>query len=451
MLLIQKGEQRFRMKSGIFVPCVYWNEKKQCITIPRKCGSAIEEELLCLRTSLDELEKNIEILLSLFKNKADKIFLEKVLPLMNKISGVVTVEKIQDILQEEEISLINAKMDENEKDFFVLAEKFLKKGLSVGRIRMFRVFLRSMMRYEYYRKNILFDEFSWNIDKVKRKDVEGYYSYLENEYKIISAHPDIFTNTEYNTPNIPKKDERQVGERGNNRLVTMKKGVRTIWYWLIKNGYTDNNPFRYVSVGAEHYGTPFYLTKEERNIIACFDFGENKHLNTQRDIFIFHCLVGCRVGDLSRLTEKNIVNNMLIYTPRKTKDDSVSRLVKVPLSQKALQLIAKYEGIDKKGRLFPFIAEQNYNYAIKDIIKKSGITRKVNVRNSITGEDEMKPIFEVASSHMARRTFIGNSYEVVKDPNIIGKMSGHVEGSKAFSRYRDISDSILKEVINAIE
>ena len=38
----------------------------------------------------------------------------------------------------------------------------------------------------------------------------------------------------------------------------------------------------------------------------------------------------------------------------------------------------------------------------------------------------------------------------VSHPNIIGKMSGHVEGSKAFSRYRKIEDSTLLDVINQL-
>ena len=59
-------------------------------------------------------------------------------------------------------------------------------------------------------------------------------------------------------------------------------------------------------------------------------------------------------------------------------------------------------------------------------------------------------INEIASSHLARRTFVGNAYFKVSDPNIIGKMSGHVEGSKAFSRYRKIEDSTLLDVINQL-
>lgn len=47
---------------------------------------------------------------------------------------------------------------------------------------------------------------------------------------------------------------------------------------------------------------------------------------------------------------------------------------------------------------------------------------------------------------MARRTFVGNLYKKVKDPNLVGKLSGHKEGSRAFARYRDIDDDMIKEM-----
>jgi len=106
--------------------------------------------------------------------------------------------------------------------------------------------------------------------------------------------------------------------------------------------------------------------------------------------------------------------------------------------------------VDRQGRLFPFISDQKYNEAIKEIFSKAGITRQVEVRNSLTGEIDLRPINEVASSHMARRTFIGNAYQKVSDPNIIGRMSGHVEGSRAFARYRKIEDDTLRKVIEQL-
>ena len=79
------------------------------------------------------------------------------------------------------------------------------------------------------------------------------------------------------------------------------------------------------------------------------------------------------------------------------------------------------------------------------------ITRIVTVLNPTTGEEEQRPIDEIASSHLARRTFVGNLYKKVKDPNLVGALSGHKEGSRAFARYREIDDDLKKEMIGFIE
>ena len=81
----------------------------------------------------------------------------------------------------------------------------------------------------------------------------------------------------------------------------------------------------------------------------------------------------------------------------------------------------------------------------------AGIDRLVTILNPTTGEEEPVPINRVASSHLARRAFIGNLYKKVKDPNLVGSLSGHVEGSKAFARYRDIDDEMKKETVNLLE
>ncbi len=75
----------------------------------------------------------------------------------------------------------------------------------------------------------------------------------------------------------------------------------------------------------------------------------------------------------------------------------------------------------------------------------------VTVLNQQTREEVQRPLYEVASSHMARRSFIGNIYKKVKDPNLVGALSGHKEGSKAFARYRAIDDEMKKELINLLD
>jgi len=57
-----------------------------------------------------------------------------------------------------------------------------------------------------------------------------------------------------------------------------------------------------------------------------------------------------------------------------------------------------------------------------------------------TREEEKRGLYEIASSHLARRTFVGNLYKRVKDPNLVGFLSEHKEERKAFARYREIVD-----------
>lgn len=54
-------------------------------------------------------------------------------------------------------------------------------------------------------------------------------------------------------------------------------------------------------------------------------------------------------------------------------------------------------------------------------------------------------------SHLARRTFIGNIYKLVKDPNLVSALTGHVEGSRAFTRYRTIDIDMKKDLVKILE
>lgn len=75
----------------------------------------------------------------------------------------------------------------------------------------------------------------------------------------------------------------------------------------------------------------------------------------------------------------------------------------------------------------------------------------VTVINPTTREEEKRPLNDLASSHLARRCFVGNFYKQVKDPNLVGSLSGHKEGSKAFARYREIDEDMKKELIKMLD
>jgi len=78
------------------------------------------------------------------------------------------------------------------------------------------------------------------------------------------------------------------------------------------------------------------------------------------------------------------------------------------------------------------------------------LTREVTRINPTTGEPEQISLADVASSHLARRTFIGNLYGKV-DTGIIISMSGHAEGTRSFKRYRVASPELQKKAIDLID
>lgn len=342
---------------------------------------------------------------------------------------------------------------ETKKTFFELGMEYIEKNnFSEGFSRTVKVLIRDVIRFEGYVRETENKSFVFDVEKVGRDDIEGLFDYLAHESELAKEQPKIFKRLAKLYPDsVCHKTRKVYTQRSANYLISLKKKMRALFVWLRENGYTQNRPMDDVRVGMERYGTPFYITIDERNQIADFDLTARHALEVQRDIFVFQCLIGCRVSDLMRLTKDNINDGFLSYAPHKTKDEGEQTLVaRVPLSPKAVALVEKYDGIDKDGRLFPFIAPQKYNQAIKEFFALAGITRNVVVRNPKTGENELKPINEVASSHLARRTFVGNAYFKVNDPNIIGKMSGHAEGSKAFARYRNIEDETLLNVINQL-
>ena len=187
---------------------------------------------------------------------------------------------------------------------------------------------------------------------------------------------------------------------------------------------------------------------QEDEVLYDADLSDNPKLAVIRDIFVFHCYVGCRVGDLYRLTRDNIKNGFLEYMPQKTKKCE-AKTVRVPLHEKALKILERYDA--NADRLFPFRQIHAYNLGIRKLLKRCGIDRMVTILDTHGYNTVQKPLYEVATSHTARKTFVGNLYRQVPDPNLIASMSGHVEGSRAFSRYRTIDDDMKRRLVEMID
>lgn len=437
---------RIRVASGIWVDRKRWG-KKNDINIPLIQGEE-RELLLEKRSKLKALTDYLENIINTSEDKStiDRPFIEKQIKKFHKPTRKSVVP--------------------TEESFFDVMGKYLSTHkLSIARQKNFKVIMRSLCRFELFKKKEGHRGFKMSFANLSVDILHQIEDFLGNEKDAFLKYPDIYEEIPYSTKVAVKTPKRKrpprLDENGNeipkgipkprgqNSVADMMLRFRSFIIWANDNGYTSNNPFKHFTIGEIVYGTPIYITNRERNRLLETDLSDNKELETQRDIFVFQCLIGCRVSDLYKMTYRSIIGDAIEYIPRKTKEDRAIT-VRVPLNDTAKRLIAKYEDYER-GSLFPFNTEQDYNRKIKEAFKRAGLGRMVTVLDQQTREEIQKPLYEVASSHMARRSFIGNIYKKVKDPNLVGALSGHKEGSKVFARYRTIDDDMKKELIGMLE
>ena len=147
-----------------------------------------------------------------------------------------------------------------------------------------------------------------------------------------------------------------------------------------------------------------------------------------------------KAGDLKK---RDVINGAVEYIPTKTIKENVRTMV-VPLNTIDQEMVDRYADL-------PFESSERYNDNIKIIFEKAGVTYLVTKLDTVTRTEVKVPINEIASSHMARRTFIGNIYKLVKDPNLVSALTGHAEGSRAFTRYRTIDIDMKKDLVKILE
>lgn len=422
-----KRGSTFRLRTGIYVPVDAWSDSSGKLVIPR-IHSNVQIKLKELQMSIDSLSNHLKTAAINASTSADSKYWERVI---NEFHGLP-----QDNPEVETATQTpTASVDDLFGQFI---DQRVKNAMSKRQMGTSRHVLQRFSRY----KKTEYALEDWNGELLKE---------LEDFLRIEHTFFDKKGNCKRKWKHIysTHSELRAKRVRGENAIFSIMKKIRTFFYWCVETGKLEVCPFKDHKLTECVYGTPYYLTKEELSKLYHFDFSGLPKLAIQRDIFILQSSLGMRVGDFYALTKSNVVSDAIEYIPSKTINEK-GEVVRVPLTARAKEIIKRYSKSDRLG-LLPLISEQQYNKAIKKMLKLAGINRIVTVLNPTTRIEEQRPINEVASSHMARRNFIGNLYAKVQDPTIISSMTGHKKGSIAFERYRAIDDGIKKKVLNVLD
>ena len=332
--------------------------------------------------------------------------------------------------------------ERRERSFDELFDLFANgRGISPSRKRHYRVLQRMIHRFEVFVRLSTPEksQFTFHIGQVDLSVLNQLRDYIKNECRYVERYPQILSAC---------PERREISARSDNYLHSLFKLLRAFLSWCIKAGYTRNWPFKDFEMPKEEYGTPILMTLDEVMRLYRAPM-PTQALAKQRDIFVFQCNVGCRVGDMMGFTKDSVQDGVLEYIAAKTLHSS-GRTVVVPLNAIARKIVEKYKN-EPGNRLLPFVDKQYYNNSIRAAFTAAGLTRMVTTLDPVSRREVRRPLNQIASSHLARRTFAGNIYRQVKDPNLVASLTGHAEGSRAFSRYREIDLGMKQDLVRILE
>ena len=229
-----------------------------------------------------------------------------------------------------------------------------------------------------------------------------YRQFVYDEYKYVPLYPQLYPRGGGHRP--PKKRCK------NNTVVSDLLALKAFFSELEDTGEIRRSPFRKLSgekrrsVMHVEYDEPFYLRADEfRQILSCPVPAE---LQGAKDMFVLNCALGCRIGDLKKLTmEKVAISDEGIpyvhYIPSKTARVS-KREVMTPLIKPAYEIIRRtHFGFNGHN---PNYEKQLYNKALRRLLKFCGIDRPVCLYDPEVGDTVYRPLYEVASSKLASKT-----------------------------------------------
>ena len=301
------------------------------------------------------------------------------------------------------------------------AEQCYRSGrFSNIRYRQYKVMQRQLERYLIINKKK-----SIQPQQFTAKDVMSFREFLYDEYKSVGEYPFLYEGIK--DRHIPRK------RRSDTTVAATLKRLKAYYKEMEDTDKIMKSPFKCLSSAdkrlslKESIGAMTGLKQSEIKIIQ--NQSVPSELKEVKDAFLLQCYIGCRVADFASMTMDRVVCSddgipYLHYLP--SKERKSNKTIDAPLIPSAIEIVNKYKF---KFKILKNInGQKGYNKMIKKLLEYCGINRKID--NPLTGE--FLPLYELASSKTARKTYVTLQVEHQPDPYILGL---HRYGSASVNNY----------------
>ena len=290
----------------------------------------------------------------------------------------------------------------------------------------------------------LFEYHNTTMNKNLHKDTMRHYKTTQNYLKSflskkIKTDNIYLSNLDYSfivdfeyylKAHEPTDHQRKISNNTAMKHLQRLRKMLTMAYHL---EWIDRDPFVRFKSSFEKREREF-LSESELLKLENFHSPVNR-LNIVKDLFVFSCYTGISYIDLNNLTRDNIVkgidgNDWLITKRQKTKTN-----VKIPLLDKALELVFKYENhprVVANNGILPRLSNQRINAYLKEIADLCKIKKNLT--------------FHIARHTFATTVTLSNGVPI----ETVSKLLGHTKIATT-QIYARVIERKVSEDINALK
>lgn len=389
MLISFDRENRFKCKTDLKVFPIQWDFEKQ--KMKQQAAGA------------QDFNDRLEVLMDGVNNYYLELMKNEIQP---------TFEQVKELIQEYVTTKVKPRLTDNEKSFFQVYDEFLKRKEQELHPRTIQKFNSSKKLLETftgkYYKRFTFESIDVNF-------IDKYKTYLQ-----------------YEAYNQKSKEKVKKGFRDDTTSKYIEN-LKNFLKWSYERGFNKNIIFQHSQFRAKRDKNLDITTMTIHELKRFYelDLSKKPYLERVRDMFCFGAFTGQRWSDVTSFRKEDLHGDTWIFEAYKTKKATIIPLV--GYAAPALDILKKY------NYQLPAISNQKFNDFLKLAAKeeKAELTRLVEI-NRFQGNKKqtyVKPLNDVISSHMARRTAVSILLNIYRVPvPQVMEITGHSD-FKTLKRY----------------